>query len=76
MALHLLFQPTQLRQEQVMGAHEVSNLQHYGPELFVVPSHRRPLPQVKQAGLVAQGMVQIPEFSFHSVAKVLPRANP
>ena len=59
-----------------MGAHEVSNLQHYGPELLVVPSHRRPLLQVKQAGLVAQGMVQIPEFSFHSVAKVLPRANP
>ena len=48
-----------------------SYFQHYGPELFVVPSNRGPLPQVKQAGLVAQGMVQVAEFSFQAHGKNL-----
>ena len=64
MPLHILFQPMQVRQQQIMGAHYVAYFQHNSPELLIVPSHRRPLPQVKQMGLVAQGMVQITEFSF------------
>ena len=55
-----------------MGAHEVPDLQHNGPELLVIPSYRRPLAQVKQVGLVAQGMVQVVEFSFEGMAKILP----
>ena len=58
-----------------MGAHEVPNFKHNSPELLIVPSRRGMLPQVKQAGLVTQGMVQIPEFSFQGVAEILPRTN-
>ena len=65
----------QIPQQQVMGAHEVPNLQHNGPELLVVPSYRGPLPQVKQAGLVAEGVVQVVEFSLQGMAKVLPCTN-
>ena len=55
-----------------MGTHEVPDLQHNGPELLVVPSYRGPLPQVKQAGLVAEGVVQVVEFSLQGMSKVLP----
>ena len=40
MSLHVLLQPTQICQQQVMGTHEVPDLQHDGPELLVVTSHR------------------------------------
>ena len=58
-----------------MGAHEVPDLQHNGSELLVIPSYRRSLAQVKQVGLVAQGMVQIMEFSFKGMAEILPRTH-
>jgi len=64
MPLHVLLQTTQVRQQQIMGAHYVAYFQHSSPELLIAPSHRGQLPQVKQMGLVAQGMVQITEFSF------------
>ena len=58
-----------------MGAHEVPDLQHNGPEILIVPCHRRLLPQVKQAGLVPEGVVQVVELSFQGMAKVLPCTN-
>ena len=75
MALHILLQPMQIRQKQIVGAYEVPNFKHNSPELLIVPSHRGTLPQVKQAGLVAQGMVQVTEFSFNCVGKILPRTH-
>ena len=57
MSLHVLLQPTQICQQQIVGAHEVPDLQHNGPELLIVLSYRGPLPQVKQAGLVVEGVV-------------------
>ena len=57
MLLHVLLQPTQICQQQIVGAYEVPDLQHNGPELLVVPSCRGPLPQVKQVGLVVEGVV-------------------
>ena len=44
MSLHVLLQPMQICQKQVMGAHEVPNLQYNDLELLVVPSYRGPLP--------------------------------
>ena len=58
-----------------MCTHQIAYFQHYRPELFVLLGDRRLLPQVKQARLVAQGMVEIPEFSFKRMAKILPAAN-
>ena len=75
MSLHVLLQPTQICQQQILGAHEVPNFKHNSPELLIVPSHRGPLLQVKQTVLVAQVMVQIVEFSFYCVAKILPRTH-
>ena len=75
MPLHILFQSKQVCQQQIMGAHYVAYFQHNSLELLIVPSHRGTLLQVKQAGLVTQGMVQIPEFSFQGVAEILPRTN-
>ena len=75
MSLHVLLQSTQVCQQQIMGAHYITYFQHNSPELLIVPSDRGPLPQVKQMGLVAQGMVQITELSFQCVAKILPRTH-
>ena len=72
MALHILLSDhMQICQQQIVGTHEVPNFKHDSPELLVVPSHRGPLPQVKQAGLVAQGMVQIPGIQFQQRGKSL-----
>ena len=76
MPLHVLFQPTQICQEQIVGAHEGPNFEHNSPELLIIPSHRGTLPQVKQTRLVAQGVVQIAELRFQRMAKVLPCAYP
>ena len=40
MPLHILLQTTQVRQQQVMGTHEVPDLQHGSPEFLVIPSYR------------------------------------
>ena len=58
-----------------MGTHEAPYFQHDSPEFLIIPSNRGPLPQVEQAGLVAQGMVQVAEFSFNCVAEILPRTH-
>ena len=75
MSLHILLQPMQICQQQIVGAHEVPDLQHNGPELLVVPSYRGPLPQVEQVGLVAEGVAQVAEFSLQGMAKILPCTN-
>ena len=64
MALHILLQPTQICQEQIVGAHEGPNFEHNSPELLIIPSHRGTLPQVKQMELVTQSMVQVAELCF------------
>ena len=76
MALHILFEPTQICYQQIVGAHEATNLQHDCSELLIVVSNQGMLPQVKQVGLVAQGVVQITEFSFQSLAEIVPGTNP
>ena len=58
-----------------MCTHQITYFEHYRPELFIVLGDRRPLPQVEQTRLVSQGMVEIPEFSFKRMAKILPAAN-
>jgi hypothetical protein len=73
-AIHVLHQPTQICQKQIVGAHEVPNFKHNSPELLIIPSHRGTLPQVKQTGLVTQSMVQVAELRFQRMAKVLPCA--
>ena len=57
-----------------MGAHQVTHFQYYSPELLIVLSNRRTLPQVKQLGVVLQGMLQVMELSFQCMTKVLPSA--
>ena len=64
MPLHILLQTMQICQQQVVGTHEVPDLQHDRPEFLVIADYRRLLLQVKQPGLVAQVMVQVTEFSF------------
>ena len=54
-----------------MGAHQVTHFQYYSPELLIIAGYRRLLPQVKQASLVAEGMVQITEFGFKCMAEIL-----
>ena len=39
MPLHILFQSTQVSQQQIMGAHQVPDFQHNGPKLLVITSH-------------------------------------
>ena len=63
----------QISQQQVVGDHQIADLQHDSPELFIILSYRRPLPQVKQVGLVAQGVVQVTELSFQGMTKILPK---
>ena len=76
MPLHILLQPMQVRQQQIMGNHEAMYFQHNCPKLFIVPDDRRPLLQVKQVGLVAQSMVKVAEFGFQILAETLPGTNP
>ena len=47
-----------------MGAHQIANFQHGRPEYLVIAGNRGLLPQVKQLGLVAEGMVQVTELGF------------
>ena len=75
MPLHVLPETMQIHQQQVVGAHQVAHLQHYSPKLLIVPRYRRPLPQVKQMGLVAEGMMQVAELSLQGMAKILPCTN-
>ena len=62
----------QVCQQQVMGAHQITDLQHDRLELLIILGNRGPLLQVKWMGLVMQGMVQIMELGLQSMAKVLP----
>ena len=75
MPLYILLQAMQISEQQIMGAHQVPYFQHDGPKLFILLSHGRPLLQVKQARLVAEGMVQVTEFSLEGMAKILPCTN-
>ena len=59
-----------------MGAHEVTYFQHNCPKLLIIPGDRGTLPQVKQAGLIAQCVVQVTELGFQGMAEILPCTNP
>lgn len=76
MVLYILLEPMQICQKQIVGTHEATNLQHNRPKLLIVMSNWGLLPQVKQVDLVVQGMVQVMEFSFQSLAEILPGTNP
>ena len=74
MLLHILLQNMQTCQQQIMCTHEVLDLQHNCPEFIFILGNRGPLLQVKQVGLVLQGMVQVTELGFQGMAKILPCA--
>ena len=59
-----------------MGTHEATNLKHNRPKLLIVAGNRGILLQVKQAGLMLQGMVQIMELGFQCLAEILPGTYP
>ena len=59
-----------------MGSHEVTNLQHNCPKLLIEVGNRGMLLQVKQAGLMSQGMVQIMELGLQCLAEILPGTYP
>ena len=76
MALNITLQSTQIHKQQILSGHKVANFEHNCPEVLVVLCDRRQLAQVKQLGLVPQGMVQVPKFSLQLLAEVLPSTNP
>ena len=76
MSLNVMLQSTQIRKQQILCRHKIANFEHNRPEVLVVLSNRHQLAQVKQLGLVPQGMVQVPKFSQQLLAKVLPSTNP
>ena len=76
MLLHITLQATQVRQEQILRRHQVTNYKHDCPEVLIILRHRHQLVQVKQFYLVTQCMVQIPELSLQLSTEILPNTNP
>ena len=64
MPLHITLQSTQVRKQQILRRHEITNFEHNRPEVLVILSYRHQLVQVKQLSLVPQGMAQVPKFSL------------
>ena len=64
MPLHIMLQSTQVRKQQILRRHEITNFEHDRPEVLVILRDGRQLAQVEQLSLVPQSMVQVPKLSL------------
>ena len=76
MLLYIILQTTQVWKEQILHRHQVTNFEHNSSEVLIILRDRCQLAQVKQLGLVPQGMMQIPKLSLQLRTRILPSANP
>ena len=76
MPLHITLQPTQVREQQILRRHEITNFEHDRPEVLVILRDGQQLAQVEQLSLVPQSMVQVPKLSLQLLTIVLPSTNP